>query len=241
MHPSSVADHYAELLAPLTLWMAGGIETALARGAAEVTGFGGAGGLAVDLGAGFGAHAIPLARAGWDVVAIDASPTLLAQLARFVAGLPIRIVQADLRDFAAHLPAPPKLVLCMGDTLTHLPGQNDVEALLGAVAAALAPGGCFVATFRDYAGGAPLGTARFIPVRADAARILTCFVESTPERVIVHDILHERRRDDWTMRVGAYPKLRLAPAFVRRVLERAGLAVTLGAGPQGLLRIEARA
>jgi SAM-dependent methyltransferase len=240
MHVSSVAEHYAELLAPVYLWMSGGLASALARGAAEVSDFGGEGGLAVDLGAGFGAHAIALARAGWNVVAIDASATLLAELARSGAGLPIRAVHADLLDFASHLPAPPSLMLCMGDTLTHLATESDVEALLQAVAAALAPGGCFVATFRDHT-AAPHGTARFIPVRADAERLLTCFVESTPERVIVHDILHERRGQDWTMRVGAYPKLRLAPAFVRGVLERAGLAVTLRPAPHGMLRIEARA
>lgn len=46
-------------------------------------------GLAIDLGAGFGMHAVPLARAGWRVVAVDASPILLAELAILSEGLPV--------------------------------------------------------------------------------------------------------------------------------------------------------
>ena len=71
---SSVAAHYEALLAPVYLWMAGGIDNALALGASDLAGFAGPGGLAVDLGAGFGMHAIPLARAGYRVLAIDSSP-----------------------------------------------------------------------------------------------------------------------------------------------------------------------
>ncbi len=68
----SVRDHYAGLLAPVYSWMAGGGEAALARGEAELdalrlTPRGTA--VAVDLGAGFGMHSVPLARRGFNVVA----------------------------------------------------------------------------------------------------------------------------------------------------------------------------
>jgi SAM-dependent methyltransferase len=237
---SAVAAHYGGLLAPIYLWMAGGPDAALAQGADEVAPLAAGGGLAVDLGAGFGMHAVPLARAGWEVVAIDASETLLAQLTGFGAGLAIRPVRADLRDFARHLQARPRLALCMGDTLTHLADLGEVEALLRGVADVLAPGGRFVATFRDYT-VAPIGSLQFVPVRADDARILTCVLQTQNDRVIVHDVLHERRGEAWSMRVGSYPKLRLAPDFVRDALGRAGLATTLGPGPRGLVRVEARA
>ena len=56
--------HYEQLLAPIYVWMAGGIESALAAGTQDVALLTPGDGLAIDLGAGFGMHAIPLARGG---------------------------------------------------------------------------------------------------------------------------------------------------------------------------------
>lgn len=58
---TSVEAHYETLLAPIYLWMAGGAEAAFSAGAKDLEGLLGAPGFAVDLGAGFGMHAIPLA------------------------------------------------------------------------------------------------------------------------------------------------------------------------------------
>jgi SAM-dependent methyltransferase len=221
--------------------MAGGFEAALAQGTRDLENVLDGGGLAVDLGAGFGMHAIPLARAGWEVVAIDSSEFLLAELAAFAGGLPIRPVQADLRHFTRYLHGRrPDLVLCMGDTLTHLADVAEVKTLLHDVAASLAPSGRFVATFRDYT-RAPTGNARFVQVRADEAKILVCFIEAAGQRVIVHDLLHEKRGAAWTTRVSAYPKLRLAPAAVQVALARAGLESTVGPGPRGMVCVRAMA
>ncbi len=60
---SSVTDHYSTLLAPVYNWMAGGADAAFALGAADLASVVGRTGLAVDRGAGFGMHAVPLARA----------------------------------------------------------------------------------------------------------------------------------------------------------------------------------
>src|SRR5690349_17523077 len=109
----------------------------------------------------------------------------------------------------------------MGDTLTHLPDPSSVEQLFSAVAESLTQNGMFVATFRDYT--SPLtGQQRFIPVRSDADRILTCFLEYAPGYVDVHDLLHERDGGAWQLRVSAYRKLRLAPAWVSDALRRRG-------------------
>ena len=165
---TSVTDHYATLLAPVYLWMVGGLDAALARGRAEVeavcprptdTA------LAVDLGAGFGMHAIPLADLGYAVRAIDSSHRLLDALDRHIDGGTIRTIRDDLRAFRRHLDGPATLILCMGDTLTHLPDWDSVRGLFNDVADALAEDGTFLLTFRDYS--IPLsGPARFIPVRS---------------------------------------------------------------------------
>ena len=61
---ATVAAHYESHLAPVYLWMAGGIDLALSTGDADIADVACPGGVAVDLGAGFGMHAIPLARRG---------------------------------------------------------------------------------------------------------------------------------------------------------------------------------
>ena len=239
----SVSDHYASHLAPIYAWMCGGAEAALARADAELDAIG----LlprgtrrAVDLGAGFGAHSIPLARRGFEVLAIDSSAELLDELRMLAAGMTVQAVQADMTRFRSHLSGPPEVVLCMGDTLTHLYDQRAIEALFADIAATIAPGGEFVCSFRDYT--TPLeGERRFLAVKSDAERILTCFLEYEDGHVNVHDLVHERDGRGWRQRVSAYRKLRLAPEWVSAALDRAGFATRRQAGLGGMVRLVARA
>src|ERR1700733_2637572 len=146
-------DHYADHLGPVYTWMVGDIDAALSRGAAELAALplpSKVGGTAVDLGAGFGLHAIPLARRGFSVVAMDTCDSLLQELEARKGLLPIRNVSADLQAFREHVGSPIDVILCMGDTLTHLPSLSAVESLFADVAASLSHGGLFAATFRDY-------------------------------------------------------------------------------------------
>jgi hypothetical protein len=105
----------------------------------------------------------------------------------------------------------------------------------------LKPGGIFVATFRDYAARPLEGAGRFIAVRQDDRRILTCFLEYGETTVTVYDILHERTDAGWSLRVSSYPKLRLSPDWARSALQRLGLVATLEAGSRGMVRLVARA
>jgi SAM-dependent methyltransferase len=183
-------------------------------------------------------HAIPLARLGFAVTAIDTSPHLLTELRNLGAGLRIHTIEDDLLNFTAHLVRKPDLILCMGDTLTHLSSLSDVELLCAKIGESLAPYGRFVAAFRDYT-HLPSGDARFIPVRSDTKRIHTCFLEGEQDRVLVHDLVHELQDDVWALRVSHYQKLRLPPDFVTRSLEEHGLDVVNGKGPRGMVQIEA--
>ena len=192
--------------------------------------------VAIDLGAGFGMRAIPLARNGYAVTAIDASPVLLAELQKYAQGLNIQTIEADLLHFREYLAAKADLILCMGDTITHLQEVAHVEHLFKQIAGALAPDRHAVITFRDYT--SPLkGDPRFIPVRSDADRIHTCFLEEAPEHMIVHDLVYERQGTAWGFRVSSYKKLRLSPEWVLLALERAGLKAAIDAGPRGMLRV----
>src|SRR5512146_3533449 len=193
--------------------MCGGVEAALARGNAELDALGlvpNAMRRAVDLGAGFGMHSIPLARRGFEVLAIDSSVELLRELGANAADLPVKAIEGDILRFREHLTGAPQVILCMGDTLTHLCDLESIESLFADAAAAIAPGGTFVLSFRDYT--VPLsGEQRFIPVKSDDGRILTCFLEYEESHVTVHDLVYERDGAAWRQRVSAYRKLRLGP------------------------------
>lgn len=212
--PKSGDDHYADLLGPVYTWMVGDIDAARTRGDAELnvlTPLARHDAAAVDLGAGFGLHAIPLARRGFSVLALDSCEALLKDLRDRAGSLRIQVCNANLLDFKAHLTAPVDVMLCMGDTLTRLADQSSVEMLLKDAAASLDPDGVFIATFRDYVTAPLKDAARLLPVRSDAEQILTCFLEYADTTVTVHDILHQREAGPWQLHVSSCRKLRRVP------------------------------
>ena len=235
------AIHYESHLGPVYSWMLGDLDAAFARSAAEIDDLPlpAARGAAVDLGAGLGLHAVALAQRGFEVIAIDNCQVLLDDLNSRRGALPIAIHHADLSDFRRFLPKQAQVIVCMGDTLTHLPALSTVESLLAAVAAALPRGGLFATTFRDYATVELKGEQRFIPVRADDARILTCFLEYQDHQVMVHDLLHEKENGRWRQAISSYPKRRLAPAWVMSKLTELGFSANRGATLSGMVRIVA--
>jgi hypothetical protein len=236
---ASVAEHYDRHLGEIYAWMHGGFEAACARALAELRALGierSDSRLAVDLGAGFGAHAAPLADLGWSVIALERCGPLLRELADHAAGRTITVIDADLSTFSRHLTRPADLILCLGDTLTHLPDVAAVRTLLSTIGGSLSSGGRFVTTFRDYT--RPLeGDARFIAVRSEATQILTCYLEYGENTVRVHDLIHRLTAEGWRLSVSSYPKLRLDPAWVARELEDCGLRVQTGAAPGGMIRL----
>jgi SAM-dependent methyltransferase len=241
--PTPVTEHYQQLLGPVYSWMVGDLEAATARADAELTAIGlplNACGKAVDLGAGFGLHALPLARRGYQVLAIDSCEPLLRELKSRAGSPAVSTVTGDLLAFRAHIQLPVDVILCMGDTLTHLPDTAAVEALFTEVAASLVVGGIFVATFRDYVSMPLHGDARFIPVQADNDRILTCFLEYADTTVRVHDLLHERAAGGWQLRVSSYPKLRLAPQSIVESLRFRGFSARSESGLGGMVRVVAQ-
>lgn len=239
---TTVTEHYANHLASIYVWMAGGAEAALQAGTAEIEALNlplEDGAAVFDLGAGFGMHAIPLARRGARVTAVDTSSELLRELERLAGNLPIQAVNDDLLAFRSHVTEKPSAILCMGDTITHLPDRVAVKSLIESACIALPPGGLFVVSFRDYS--VPLlEDRRFIPVRSDDDRILTCFLEYEPEALVVHDILHQRTPQGWQTRVSHYRKLRLSPEQLIAGLRSSGFSVRSETGMRGMVRLVAQ-
>jgi len=113
----------------------------------------------LDLGCGTGTLAILMAKAGWEVVGLDASEAMLAQAKQKAldAGQAVGFVQQDMRHL--RLAEPVNLVTSFYDTLNHLLFAEDLEATFRGVASVLLPGGLFVfdvnteATFQQIWGG----------------------------------------------------------------------------------------
>jgi SAM-dependent methyltransferase len=74
---------------------------------------------------------------------VDLSPTMrrLAREKSRLLGLPLRVVDGDMRDF--RLPEPVDLVLCEFDALNHVEEKGDLALVGRAVSRALRPGGHF--------------------------------------------------------------------------------------------------
>lgn len=226
---SEVAAHYETLLARHYTWMFGvPFADKVAEQRALLEGFGVTpGGLAVDLGCGSGFQAVALTDMGFArVLAIDTSAALLAELHERRDGRPVETARADLRALPSLVPAgAAAAIVCMGDTLTHLESRDHVSRVFRDIAAALAPGGAFVLTWRDLSAELT-GTDRFIPVASDADRMMTCFLEYEPESVVVHDLIHVREGGAWTLHKSSYRKLRLPVGWLASELEDAGFRVT---------------
>ncbi len=241
--PPPARDHYEDLLARHYTWLMGGFSAKLAQAEAffaKISGAPQGSGRAVDLGCGPGFQSLALAKAGFSIMAVDLSPTLLAELTAQARerDLDISTTETDLVEFMAGQAEPVELIACMGDTLPHLPSREQVSRMFGDAASALEPGGRIVLSFRDLSHEL-MGTDRFLPVRSDTTTIFTCFLEYGPEQVLVHDLVYSRLGPDgeWELHKSCYPKLRLAREWVAAELRGAGLDLELDEMEQGMVTL----
>jgi SAM-dependent methyltransferase len=231
---STVSEHYERLLSKHYTWMFGtsfdekvNEQKSFLSRALEPLANKPDRALAVDLGCGPGFQTIALAQLGFSpVVAIDTSAELLDEMRSHTNNLPIQLEKADLRDLPGMVPAgQATVIVCMGDTLTHLPGKSDVSTLFRAVFDTLHPGGMLVITYRDLTTELRR-TDRFLPVRSDDNTIMTCFLEfENSESVMVHDLVYTRHHAGWSLNKSSYRKLRLGIDWLCQELKRAGLSV----------------
>ena len=109
----------------------------------------------LELGAGSGRVAIPLAQAGYEVVGIDTSASMLAAGRRTLARtrLPrkgkVELLEGDMTSF--DLGRKFGLVFVAANTFQHLLTMRDQAACLRCAAAHLAPGGVFSMSVRSPA------------------------------------------------------------------------------------------
>ena len=180
--------------------------------------------IAIDLGAGNGLQSISLKNLDYTVTAIDFNQQLLDELTNNPKAKGIQVELADIRSIGKFGHLKPELIICCGDTLTHLDSQQDIEKLIKDACTILETEGNLVLAFRDYS--IELNDhQRFIPVKNSPDRILTCILEYGPEKVKVSDLLHELVDGSWIQKVSSYEKVRLKPADVTAMLSQNGMQV----------------
>jgi len=239
---ASVEEHYDHLLAPFYSWISGGSDINIEENRKffndhDIRPV--SSGVAVDLGAGSGFQSIPLAEAGFNVIALDTNRRLLTELKDKAKDLPITTVRDNLLNFADHSPAEIEMIVCMGDTLTHLQRPEDVRQLLENTYPAFTQDGILILSFRDMTHELS-GLDRFIPVRSDSNRIFTCFLEYETRHVKVHDLVYEKINGQWVMKKSVFRKLRISPQWVKEILVQLGYEVATFDIQAGVVTIVAR-
>jgi hypothetical protein len=239
---ASVEEHYDNLLAPYYSWISGGSDLKIEENRKFFSDHGIRpvnSGVAVDLGAGSGFQSIPLAESGFNVIALDTNRQLLTELKDKAKDLPIVTVRDNLLNFVEHRPAEIEIIVCMGDTLTHLQSLEDVQQLLENTYPAFTQDGILILSFRDMTNELS-GLDRFIPVRSDSNHIFTCFLEYERLHVKVHDIVYEKIKDQWKMKKSAFRKLRISPHRINEILVKLGYKVATFDIQMGMVTIVAR-
>jgi hypothetical protein len=153
--------------------------------------------------------------------------------------LAIETICDDLSNFTDYDRGSIELVVCMGDTLTHLESIKKAQTLFDKIYAALESGGRLVLSFRNLT--VELRELdRFIPVKSDDHAIFTCFLEYEKDTVKVHDIIYEKKNTRWVLKKSFFRKLRISPAWTRNFLQSIGFRLEFDNEENGMITIIAR-
>lgn len=98
----------------------------------------------LETGCGTGRITLPIAQAGYDVVALDASEEMLGAASEKLRqhALSARFVCGDMQDFC--MPSPVTAVVCACDGVNYLTEDQDLAAFFSCCSINLAPGGALV-------------------------------------------------------------------------------------------------
>lgn len=234
-----VKEHYDKHLGNFYSWMIGNFETnqnefqvfLKENGLTPL-----ASKIAIDLGAGHGIQSVALAKIGFEVIALDFNEQLLSELKLNSKGLSIQIFNEDIRKIKQFTYVEPELVICCGDTITHLSSKKEIESFISDISSILNYGGKVLLSFRDYSNELT-GDDRFILVRSDETRILTCVLDYNKDSVRITDLLYERTEAGWKQKVSSYNKVRILENEMISILETNRLKIQLNKKLKGMINL----
>lgn len=227
MKNMSVKEHYDKHLADFYSWIVGDLESKsnefkdfLLKSKILPTDTK----VALDLGAGNGIQSIALKELGFEVTAVDFNQQLLDELKSNPKANGIKIEIGDIRNISEFRELKPELIVCCGDTITHLENKQEIKKLIGDANEILANNGNLILSFRNYSNEMN-DQQRFIPVKSSTDRILTCILEYGAEKVKVTDLLHEKIKGEWTQKVSSYEKVRIFPNEILDLFKSYGMEI----------------
>jgi SAM-dependent methyltransferase len=188
---------------------------------------------AIDLGAGHGIQSMALGELGFDVTAIDFNEKLLSELKYRSSAFNLKTICEDIQNVKKVIPSPVDTICCCGDTISHMETFNQLDQLFQDSYELLYKKGRLILSFRDYS-TALLDTKRFIPVKSDDNKILTCVLDFSKNKVTVTDLLYEKVNEKWVQKVSSYEKLRIDPGYVLSKTKSIGFKVIESDAIKGL-------
>lgn len=193
-----------------------------------------------DAACGSGGHALALKRWGYEVAGADASPVMV-EMARRKAdaeGLNIPFAVAEFGQLELIAPGPFDAVLCLGNSLPHLPDQAELVATLRSMSAILVPGGVLVLQNLNYDRRWKVRPRWFTAqggVLEGEEVLVWRFADYHDDTMVIgfNIALFRKREDGWQVEVHTTPH---RPVFQRDLmiaLEEAGLGEAESYGGMG--------
>ncbi|TGK13033.1 methyltransferase domain-containing protein [Leptospira fletcheri] len=220
-------EHYETFLAEKYSWMIGDADQKEAEAAELFRSWGISpmgNRIAWDLGAGSGVQSFPLARLGFRVLSLDLSSKLLNELSSRNVGLNLETREADITAPSLYAGECPELLVCMGDTLTHLESKTSVRKLFRLWGSFLKSGARFALGYRDLGRG-KIGEKVGFPVRVERNRIFSCILSFEEDKVLVTDLYHEWDGNLWNFTTSSYCKLILPEAKILEWADESGFSL----------------
>ena len=113
------------------------------------------------------------------------------------------------------------------------------QSSITAISNTLTDEGKFILSFRDYSVDLT-GDNRFIPVKSDDNKILTCILDYYADYIIVTDLLYEKTENTWIQKISSYKKVRVTTEIIVAMIEQAGMEIQLNRTINGMRTIIAR-
>ncbi|HPO63012.1 MAG TPA: class I SAM-dependent methyltransferase [Candidatus Kapabacteria bacterium] len=236
---TNVKEHYDNHLADFYSWMIGDFD----KGKNSFKDFCNNNGIkpfktynAIDLGAGNGIQSISLAEIGFKVKAIDFNAKLLSEFKYRIERLPIELINDDIRNVKTFVDSSVDLIVCCGDTISHLETFEQLDKLLRDCFDLLEVNGQLLLSIRDYT-IALSDTQRFIHVKSDENRILTCIIEYYADKIKVTDLLYEKKNGIWSQKISSYDKLRIRIDVMLKEVEKIGFSMVKNENINGMIHL----
>jgi glycine/sarcosine N-methyltransferase/sarcosine/dimethylglycine N-methyltransferase len=181
----------------------------------------------LDCACGPGRHAVALAKEGFDVIGLDASPEMLERARNHARqeGVEIELVEGRFEVFPESLRDACDAVICLGNSLSAAENLETVGEVVRQFMLALRPGGIAITQTVDFSVVArdPVTATPVRRAREEDTEFL--FVKSflrVEEQVLIHWVSLENRDGKWESDVSLRAVTSLEPAFLLETFQRTG-------------------